>query len=1486
MVSGSPGQRPRIGFLMDALTSGYQMPIWRGLRARARERDVDTVAFVGGILEGMEGTGDERNTVYDLVSTACVDGLVVLAGSIGTVVSIDRVRAFLERFRPLPLASIALPLPRIPSVVLDNYASTRALVAHLVDVHGFHRLAFYRKTEGHPEADDRFRAYRDVLQERGLGYDPNLVIPGEYYQRWESGVQLLLDERGLKPGRDFEALVAVDDYAAFWVLHAFLDRGIQVPDDVAMVGFDDAEESRLAITPLTTAHQPLFEQGRHALDLVLAQLEGEETVEQLQLRAELVVRRSCGCPERTLRESAVVAGGGTVRRLETDGAALAALAECRADVQATIVERFSGAASEVGAGFSTAVAQVLDAFIQAGAATDFEALFLDTLDRILRAAVAQGNRDQIACWQDVLSLLRAEAVAGVSTRALPLRIENLLHQARVLAAMAEQRVASQRLFQAAQRDEALRTLGQHWAAAANIDQLLALASAQLPDLGFSSGFVSLYASPDLLLAWLRLAFDVQRGGALPLVENGEAYIAESLLPAGVWPVERRSDLAVQPLFFRDVQLGFVILEIGPEEGQIFEIVRSQLSSAIQTVAFRTQLENRAVQLRTAAEVSRAASSVLDPDSLVQQAVDLVRERFGLYYVGLFLVDETGEWAVLRAATGDVGKQMLDQGYRLEIGSGSMTGWCIFNREARIADDVALDEFHRAHPLLPKTRSEMALPLISRGEVIGALTVQSDQRGLFGHADIAVLQTMADQLANAITNARLYAQAQAEISERRRVQAALTQEQVLMRSFMNHTTDHVYFKDRDSRFIRVSASTAQHWGWESAADAIGKTDFDVFTAEHARPAFEDEQQIIRTGKPLIGVEERETWEDRPDTWVSTSKLPLIAENGEIIGTFGISRDITLLKYAQLDLEKRNTQLQTVAEVSRATTGILDVATLASTAVDLIQKRLDLYYVGLFLLEGAVEGEPVSTTARERWAVLQAGTGEAGKRMVEQGHRLLVGGDSMIGRSIAARQAGIALDVGAEAVRFENPLLTDTRSELALPLVSGGEAIGALTIQSDREAAFEEADIQILQTMADQLANAIENTWLLARTQETLRRTVALYRVSQTLAELESRESALQVLVDSVVDVLNVDRVILATFDMEHQRIEDFVRGGPSQELIPDLTYEELQAGLTGWVLREQQPALLLKGKPDPREPLAIQQRREETDAGSILVAPLRYRDEAFGTLTLINRPQQRDFDQSDVEVLTALASQAAAALANVRLLEQTQMALRDLQAVQRRYQEQAWAHYLSVARSVGHEVTDLQAGILGDAVLPEVQHAVAQQRPVVLGEPGAERSALVAPSTSRGHTLGAVGVHAEPDHAWTEDEIALVEAVAERLALAAENLRLLDETQRSAARERLVGDIATQMRQSLSVDTVLQTVARELGSLPGVQEAAVHIDFPEFQEASESSGEQVPTTGSGQVPATGSGQVPAAGSGQVPATGSGQVPTTGSGQVPTTGSGQA
>src|SRR6201981_3218760 len=160
------------------------------------------------------------------------------------------------------------------------------------------------------------------------------------------------------------------------------------------------------------------------------------------------------------------------------------------------------------------------------------------------------------------------------------------------------------------------------------------------------------------------------------------------------------------------------------------------------------------------------------------------------------------------------------------------------------------------------------------------------------------------------------------SELSEMENALARERFLLKTLMDSLPDNIYFKDRESRFIAVNRAAVSWFGLKDADQVLGKTDADLFAPEHAQAALRDEQEILRTGRPLVNLEEKEVWPNGHETWVSTSKLPLRDPKGDIIGTFGLSRDITEKKRAEeklaalaRELREKNEALEQDLEMAR-------------------------------------------------------------------------------------------------------------------------------------------------------------------------------------------------------------------------------------------------------------------------------------------------------------------------------------------------------------------------------------------------------------------------------------------------------------------------------------------------------------------------------------------------------------------------------------------
>lgn len=238
----------------------------------------------------------QANLFYAMLEAAGVDGILIPSNLVGLYHSPAEMSAFFQRYRPVPMVSMGGVLDGIPSLIVDNFTGMHAAISHLIEVHGYRRIAFLGGVRENQEAQERYRAYTTALQEHGIPFDEGLVVHGNFQGIFgPKAVQTWLDERGYRPRQDIEAIVAANDYMAIGVLLELQQRGIAVPEDVAIVGFDDIVIARTFTPPLTTVRQPFDTIGQQAMKLLLAKLDGQSVPEVTQVPARLVVRQSCGC---------------------------------------------------------------------------------------------------------------------------------------------------------------------------------------------------------------------------------------------------------------------------------------------------------------------------------------------------------------------------------------------------------------------------------------------------------------------------------------------------------------------------------------------------------------------------------------------------------------------------------------------------------------------------------------------------------------------------------------------------------------------------------------------------------------------------------------------------------------------------------------------------------------------------------------------------------------------------------------------------------------------------------------------------------------------------------------------------------------------------------------------------------------------------------------------------------------------------------------
>jgi DNA-binding LacI/PurR family transcriptional regulator/signal transduction histidine kinase len=570
----SPGACPTIGLLMDWIEQRYHAAIRSGIEAVVRGYGANLIYFAGGSLKSPQRFETQRNAMYDLTGAQNVDGLIIMAASIGQYISPAEFQQFCDRYRPLPMVSIALSLDGIASVLTDNTAGMRELLVHLIEVHGYRQIAFIKGREGNAEAEGRYRVYREMLSAYGLALDPRLVVSGDFSRPASHEAML-----GLLKRREaaFEAVVAANDEMAIGALEALEACGVRVPDQIAVAGFDDIKDARLVTPSLTTVRQPLYEQGRCAAEMLLGLLRGEPGPGQVVLPTRLQVRRSCGCLDQALQPAAPeIAAPGSRARVEKPARERGPVESLGAPV-----------ASEGGA-------QLLESFV-AALIDQRPDVFLKTLNEILRQAPAEG--DQVAAWQRTLMTLNQQVLPYLHDKELLLRAARLWQQAQELIREAQQAHVYWNLQSERQTPLLLHQVGQVLITTFDMEQLMEAVSQQLVSLGINRCYLAMYegAAP---AEWSRLLLAFEAGRRQPLAAGGLRFRSRDLLPRQRWPVAAPYTLIAEALYFGEEQFGFALFGDGPTEGIIYEVLAVQISNALKGALLVQQVQNHAATLET------------------------------------------------------------------------------------------------------------------------------------------------------------------------------------------------------------------------------------------------------------------------------------------------------------------------------------------------------------------------------------------------------------------------------------------------------------------------------------------------------------------------------------------------------------------------------------------------------------------------------------------------------------------------------------------------------------------------------------------------------------------------------------------------------------------------------------------------------------------------------------------------------------------------
>ncbi len=561
---------------IDHVTGGYEPQLRAAFDASCQAHDLELVLLVGGPFDNPNPIGAAHSRIYELLDARSADGVILLASGLTAYTGPDRLQAFCEQLGGVALCSIGCVVPGVPSVLVDSRPGMAALVEHVITVHGRRRLAFISGPPKNPESETRLAVFKEVLEHHGLELEPRLCAAGDF--QTPSGATAALEL--LDSGLPFDGLVVANDAMALSAVEALRGRGVRIPRDVVVTGFDDLVLSRLASPPLTTVRQPLERMGTTAVELILDQLAGRSVPERVELPVEFVARASCGCDERGNLSQAR-----TLKPMATGGETPAARL------------REAGALDASGQPAPWA-ARLVEALEVELAGTPGE--FLDALEDTLEQAVdGQDAFERLQRW--VVRLRREELAASLEPLWEPAA---RMIEAAMTRSQARLRLTADVVFQNLLRSgERLST------ASLDAGTLRRVVAEELTELRIRNACIALYAGGEL--GELRPFLWLEEGKVRTL--EATSFPAGALLPPG--PSERRRTYCILPLTYESEQLGLAAFELGTGF-VVFPMLAGQISAALKNVALHqeivrtTTLHERSVHERLATAERMASLSVL------------------------------------------------------------------------------------------------------------------------------------------------------------------------------------------------------------------------------------------------------------------------------------------------------------------------------------------------------------------------------------------------------------------------------------------------------------------------------------------------------------------------------------------------------------------------------------------------------------------------------------------------------------------------------------------------------------------------------------------------------------------------------------------------------------------------------------------------------------------------------------------------------------
>lgn len=595
----SAEKRLSIGLLIDQATAYYQMNIILGAVEAAKANGVNLVCIEGGCIHSKHDHHARQNFVYDLVSEGDFDGILLLS-SVCRFAEPAQILEFRDRFRPLPIVSIAYQIEGCGNILIDDATGLCDLLKHLIEYHHFRRFAVILGPAPDQNVQKRFATIRKTFDEYGIILDDNLITSGDFLQNSGAlAVKTFLDERKA----EFDVLLSTNDGMAWGALDELRSRGVKVPRDMAVAGYDNFFFSAYSSPPLTTVNHSLFDQGVQSVNLLLEMIREDAPPRDVYVPTKLVIRESCGC----LSQASSMSALDDIASTRIDSNTLSS--ENKNDIIRELLQKVRSSFPTQNIHPLEELLEQLVTALNPHSEKKAKDEFITDCYEILRHNLL--NNDDIFLWQTFISEIRHGLLPHITDANILIRMEAILHQVRVMAAEKSVEKEKMGFHESLQNNLILNSISEELLTAVEPEKMMDTLAEKLPQLGISTGFIATFTGKRRTIInkrQLLLAFN-QNGR---IKETKSTLYSDRLIPDKLTEDEEPHALLISSLHRAENPLGLMALEINSLNGAgvydaLRRIISGSLNGAILARKVKEQEKNLVAQrehLKNLAETRR------------------------------------------------------------------------------------------------------------------------------------------------------------------------------------------------------------------------------------------------------------------------------------------------------------------------------------------------------------------------------------------------------------------------------------------------------------------------------------------------------------------------------------------------------------------------------------------------------------------------------------------------------------------------------------------------------------------------------------------------------------------------------------------------------------------------------------------------------------------------------------------------------------------